>query len=57
MKSLIRSIITLAALTAPVIAFAQPSTQPVTRAQVRADLLKMEAAGYNIDWPKVMRAG
>lgn len=46
MKSLIRSIITLAALTAPVIAFAQPSTQPVTRAQVRADLLKMEAAGY-----------
>jgi hypothetical protein len=47
MKSLIRSIITVAALTAPVIAFAQQSTGPVTRAQVRADLVQMEKAGYN----------
>lgn len=47
MKSLIRSIITVAALTAPVIAFAQQSTGPVTRTQVRADLAQMEKAGYN----------
>lgn len=46
MKSLIRSVITVAALTAPVIAFAQQSTGPVTRAQVRADLVNMEGAGY-----------
>ena len=47
MKPLIRSIVTVAALTAPVIALAQPSTGPVTRAQVRADLVQMERAGYN----------
>jgi hypothetical protein len=46
MKSLIRSIITVTALAVPVIAFAQQSTGPVTRAQVRADLVKMEGAGY-----------
>ncbi|SOF01819.1 protein of unknown function [Burkholderia sp. OK233] len=47
MKSLIRSIITVVALTAPMIAFAQQSTAPVTRAQVRADLVRLERAGYD----------
>jgi hypothetical protein len=47
MKNLIIAF-TLAActLTAPVASFAQ-SNEPVTRAQVRADLVQVERAGYN----------
>ncbi|MGP8432694.1 DUF4148 domain-containing protein [Paraburkholderia fungorum] len=47
MKSFIRSIVIVAALTAPMIAVAQQSTAPVTRAEVRADLVRLERAGYN----------
>ncbi|WP_454830165.1 DUF4148 domain-containing protein [Paraburkholderia xenovorans] len=47
MKSLTRSIIAVVVLTAPVFAFAQQAHAPVTRAQVRADLVQMENAGYN----------
>ncbi len=46
MKSLIQAVVVAAALVAPVAVFAQ-STHPVTRAQVRAELIELEKAGYN----------
>ncbi|WP_168788035.1 DUF4148 domain-containing protein [Paraburkholderia aromaticivorans] len=46
MKSLIQAVVIAAALAAPVAVFAQ-SSQPVTRAQVRAELVQLEKAGYN----------
>ena len=46
MKSLIHAVVVAAALAAPVAVFAQ-SNQPVTRAQVRAELVQLEKAGYN----------
>ncbi|ANB75205.1 DUF4148 domain-containing protein [Paraburkholderia phytofirmans] len=45
MKSLIQAVVIAAALAAPVASFAQ-SSQPVTRAQVRAELIQVEKAGY-----------
>lgn len=50
MKSLIKAVAVAVALIAPVASFAQ-SNQPLTREQVRADLARVEAAGYNPrDW-------
>jgi hypothetical protein len=50
MNALIKQIAVAVALIAPVASFAQ-SNQPLTRAQVRADLVKVEKAGYNPrDW-------
>jgi cytochrome c556 len=46
MKSLIQAIVVAAALAAPVAVFAQAS-QPVTRAQVKAELAQLEKAGYH----------
>ncbi|MFL9964916.1 DUF4148 domain-containing protein [Paraburkholderia sediminicola] len=46
MKSLIQAVVVAAALAAPVAVFAQ-SNAPVTRAQVRAELVQLEQAGYN----------
>jgi opacity protein-like surface antigen len=46
MKSLIQAVVIAAVLAAPVAAFAQ-SNQPVTRAQVRAELIQLEKAGYH----------
>jgi hypothetical protein len=46
MKSLIQAVVVAAALAAPVAVFAQ-SNQPLTRAQVRAELVQLENAGYN----------
>jgi hypothetical protein len=46
MKSLIQAVAVAAALVAPLASFAQ-SSQPVTRAQVRAELVQLEKAGYN----------
>ena len=46
MKSLIQAVVVAAALAAPVAVFAQ-SNAPVTRAQVRAELVQLEKAGYN----------
>jgi hypothetical protein len=46
MKSLIQAVAIAAVLAAPVASFAQ-SNQPVTRAQVRAELVQLEKAGYN----------
>jgi hypothetical protein len=45
MKSLIQAVVIAAALSAPVAVFAQ-SNVPVTRAQVRAELVQLENAGY-----------
>jgi hypothetical protein len=46
MKSLIQAVVVAVAVAAPVAVFAQES-QPVTRAQVRAELVQLEKAGYN----------
>ncbi|HXZ10152.1 MAG TPA: DUF4148 domain-containing protein [Paraburkholderia sp.] len=46
MKSLINAVAIAVVLAAPVASFAQ-STQPVTRAEVKAQLVALEKAGYN----------
>ena len=45
MKSLIQAVVIATVLAAPVASFAQ-SNEPVTRAQVRAELVQLEKAGY-----------
>ena len=45
MKTLIAAALAATVLAAPVLSFAQES-QPVTRAQVRAELVQLEKAGY-----------
>jgi hypothetical protein len=48
MKSLIEAVVIAALITAPLAAFAQTNpNQPVTRAQVRAELVQLEKAGYD----------
>ena len=47
MKALIPAVVLASALAAPVVSFAQQSNAPVTRAQVRAELVQLEKAGYN----------
>ncbi|RFU49545.1 DUF4148 domain-containing protein [Paraburkholderia sp. DHOC27] len=50
MKSLIQAVAIAAALAAPVAAFAQAadtSQQPLTRAEVKQQLIQVEQAGYN----------
>jgi hypothetical protein len=47
MKSLIQAVVVAAALAAPVVSFAQ-SNGAVTRAQVRAELIQLEKAGYHV---------
>jgi hypothetical protein len=50
MKSLLEALVIAALISAPLAAFAQ-SEQPLTRAQVRAELVQVEKAGYNpSDW-------
>ena len=46
MKSLVSAVVVSAALAIPAMSFAQ-SAQPMTRAQVRAQLVELERAGYN----------
>jgi hypothetical protein len=46
MKSLIKSVVIALAVAAPVASFAHLSA-PVTRAQLRAELVQLEKAGYN----------
>jgi hypothetical protein len=45
-KSLIPAVVLASALATPVVSFAQQSNGPVTRAQVRAELVQLEKAGY-----------
>lgn len=47
MKALISAVVLAAAVVAPVAAFAQSNQQPLTRAEVRADLVNLEKAGYD----------
>lgn len=50
MKSLLEALVIAALISAPLAAVAQ-SEQPLTRAQVRAELVQVEKAGYNpSDW-------
>ena len=46
MKSLIYAALIAGALATPVVSFAQEATGPLTRAEVRADLIQVEQAGY-----------
>ncbi len=46
MKSLIQSVAVAVAILAPLTSFAQSNSQ-ITRAQVRAELVQLEKAGYN----------
>lgn len=46
MKSLIKAVALAAVLAAPVVSFAQQSNQPLTRAEVRNELIQLEKAGY-----------
>ncbi|RKT20846.1 uncharacterized protein DUF4148 [Paraburkholderia sp. RAU2J] len=46
MKTLIYAALVANALVVPVVSFAQDSAAPLTRAEVRADLVQMEQAGY-----------
>ena len=46
MKSLIKAVVIATVLAAPVVSFAQ-SSQGLTRAEVRAQLIQLEKAGYN----------
>ncbi|WP_233855089.1 DUF4148 domain-containing protein [Paraburkholderia sp. HD33-4] len=47
MKSLIKAVAIAAVVVAPVVSFAQSSQQPITRAEVRGELIQLEHAGYN----------
>ena len=46
MKSLIKAVAVALVLAAPAVSFAQ-SNQPLTRVEVRAQLVQLEKAGYN----------
>jgi hypothetical protein len=46
MKTLIAAALAATVLAAPALSFAQENQQPVTRAQVRAELVQLEKAGY-----------
>jgi len=47
MKTLIRAVALAVAVAAPVASFAQ-SNQPVTRAQVRAEIVQLAQVGYHV---------
>lgn len=47
MKSLMQAVVVAAALVAPVMSYAQSDAPRLTRAQVRAELVQLEKAGYN----------
>jgi len=47
MKSLICAVFAAAVLAGPTLSFAQVSNAPVTRAEVKADLVQVEQAGYS----------
>ncbi|KAA0079923.1 DUF4148 domain-containing protein [Paraburkholderia sp. T12-10] len=47
MKATIKACAIAAVLAAPVVSFGQASNGPLTRAQVRAQLIQLEQAGYN----------
>ena len=46
MKSAIKTVALAIAFVVPAVSFAQPSNAPLTSAQVRAQLIQLEQAGY-----------
>ncbi|MEK6349399.1 MAG: DUF4148 domain-containing protein [Burkholderia sp.] len=46
MKTLIAAVAAAAVLSVPVVSFAQQSNGPLTRAEVKAQLVQLEKAGY-----------
>ncbi|WP_233868436.1 DUF4148 domain-containing protein [Paraburkholderia adhaesiva] len=48
MNKLAAFTLALSTIAAPALSFAQSNTAPITRAQVRAELIQLEQAGYNI---------
>lgn len=51
MKSLIKAVAVAFMLAAPVASLAQQGQQPLTRAQVRADVVRAAQSGYSpLDW-------
>ena len=59
-KAFVPALVIASALAAPTFAFAQDNA-PVTRAQVRAELVQLEKAGYNpaadqVDYPQNIQA-
>ena len=59
-KAFVPALVIASALAAPTFAFAQDNG-PVTRAQVRAELVQLEKAGYNpstdrVDYPQNIQA-
>ena len=46
MKALVKAVLIACALSASTFAFAQTANAPVTRAEVQADLVRVEQAGY-----------
>jgi hypothetical protein len=46
-KALIPAVVIVSAMAAPSFAFAQDSNAPLTRAEVKAQLVQLEKAGYN----------
>jgi asparagine N-glycosylation enzyme membrane subunit Stt3 len=51
MKSIVKAAVLAAVIAVPAISFAQAQQQPLTRAQVREQLVQLRAAGYDPhDW-------
>ncbi|RQH08998.1 DUF4148 domain-containing protein [Paraburkholderia dinghuensis] len=48
MNKLVAFTLALSTIAAPALSFAQSNAAPITRAQVRAELIQLEEAGYNI---------
>jgi hypothetical protein len=49
MKTIIAAALAVTVLAAPALSFAQQSQQPLTRAEVREQLVQLEQAGYRPD--------
>ncbi|MDR5739905.1 MULTISPECIES: DUF4148 domain-containing protein [unclassified Caballeronia] len=47
MNSIAKVVVSVAAIVAPALSFAQSNSAPLTRAQVRAELAQLQAAGYS----------
>lgn len=47
MNTIAKLVVSVAAVIAPAFVFAQSNSAPVTRAQVRAELVQLERAGYS----------
>lgn len=51
MKSIVKAAVFAAVIAVPAISFAQVAQQPLTRAEVRAQVVQLRAAGYDSrDW-------